>query len=384
MSVGHSPPGTPGSSARIAYDMTTVIRKPPATLTPQEAISDPNSLLSQHISDDVISRQNLKRMRKENESIEVPVYVLENLVADVKYLKKSLTATNNFLKTLSEQNEFLKAELSMIKTNVQVNASANIHTTYAEKLKSIDPLVVIIPKNKDQTSSATKNEIKNKISPTKIVIKKLRKSAKGGITIECENKLSQENLQVSAIEKLGENYDVNIPTLFNPRFKIVDVSIKHSEAEIKSLIFKQNDHVNSNSNIKLITVIEKPKIKPTHYTYIFETDPKTYSAIINNGKLSIGWDRCRVFENIYISRCFKCLGFNHKAVDCTKSKVCLKCAENHDVKECTSTKTECVNCKWAVENLKLKLKTDHQANSLECSVLQRRVDQSRQRILVDT
>lgn len=141
------------------------------------------------------------------------------------------------------------------------------------------------------------------------------KSAKGGITIECENKLTQKNVQVSAIEKLGENYEVNIPTLFNRRFKIVDVSIKHSETEIKPLIFKQNDHVNSNSNMKLITVIDKPKIQPTHYTFIFETDPKTYSAIINNGKLSIEWDRCRVFENIYISRCFKCLGFNHKAVN---------------------------------------------------------------------
>lgn len=243
---------------------------------------------------------------------------------------------------------------------------------------------VIVPKNQEQTSSATKNEIKNKISPTKISVKKLRKSAKGGIVIECENKISQETLQATATEKLSENYNVNIPAMLNPRLKVVYVSVKYSEADIKKLIYKQNVHVPENSNLKLITVLERPKILPTNYTYIFETDPQTYSAILKSGKLSIGWDRCPVFENIYVSRCFKCLGFNHKAEDCKKAKVCLKCAENHDVKECTSSKVECVNCKWAVENLKLKLKTDHQANSLECSVLQRRKDQQRQRILVDT
>lgn len=38
-------------------------------------------------------------------------------------------------------------------------------------------------------------------------------------------------------------------------------------------------------------------------------------------------------KNIMICVRFQCLGFNHKARDCTNRKACGKCGGNHEMKE---------------------------------------------------
>lgn len=350
-------------------------------ITPHPPNSDPILHLNapQIKSYDVISRQNLKRLRKENDYIEVPSDMFENLLADVAILKSCVLSTQTQVETLITQNENLKSELQIVKKSVQQNKPHG-KTTYADKVKSNDPVVVILPKNKEQTSSATKSDIKNKLSPTNLAVKNIRKAAKGAIVIECENTKSQTSIKESVINKLSSEYNVSIPELLNPRFKIINVSEKYSDEQILCYIKKQNEFIPSSSNFKCIKLIQTPR---ANYTYIIETDPATYNLIISNEKLSIGWDRCRVFENIYVRRCFKCLGFNHKSDECSKEKVCLKCSGHHDIKQCQSTKVECVNCKWAVENLRITLDVNHQANSYECPVLQHRMDRARQRILVE-
>lgn len=377
MPVGHSPPGTPGWQNPDVYNLRTVIRNDLVTPrlgndNPKKHYDVPDTSMS-----DVIPRQNLKRLRKDSEYVEVPRDVFEKLIADVEFLKNSVLATNDLVKTLIDQNVLLKSEL----TNCKVNN--NKKTSYAETLRSNNPVVVITPKNNQQTSSATKSDIKNKISPTNIAVKNIRKATKGAIVIQCDNSPSCDILKDSVIKKLGENYIVNVPTLLNPRLKIINVSVKHSESVIQELIRKQNDFIPENSDLKLITILDKSTKERQNYTYIFETDPTTYNVLLNREKITIGWDRCRVFENIHISRCFKCLGFNHKAKECTRLRMCLKCSQDHDIKECKSTREECGNCRWANENLKMELNTEHHANSWDCKVLQRRVERARQRILVE-
>lgn len=115
------------------------------------------------------------------------------------------------------------------------------------------------------------------------------------------------------------------------------------------------------------------------YTVIIETDVETYNVIVEHEKLSIGWDRCRVFEHVYISRCFRCLGFNHSSKVCTKKQACIKCGGEHERKECTSDEVKCINCMRAVEKLELELDVSHEAYSNECTVWKRRMERESSR-----
>lgn len=354
--------------------------------------SSMNILLSQiSVLSDVIdiTNKNIKTILSEN----------KNISSELKEVKKYIVHTNQKVNLIIEENKSLKSELLIVKN--QLNKSANKNeldsvnknitqqinkiiqkTTYADAIKSSDPAVLIKPKDKSQTSSVTKSAIKQKFSPNKIGATQVRNAAHGSIIVECKDKQSQELLKSSAIAELGDKYEIKLPHQWNPRFKVINISDKFSEQTIIDNIKKQNNFVSVDAKFKIVKEFVS-KTTPLFYSYVIETDPKNYEVILKNEKINIGWDRCKVFEHIFINRCFKCLGFNHKSNECTKMKACLKCAGNHELKECNSEVEICVNCKYAVENLKLTLNVNHCANSKDCVVLQRRIDSARKRILND-
>lgn len=87
-----------------------------------------------------------------------------------------------------------------------------------------------------------------------------------------------------------------------------------------------------------------------------------------------------MFEHVHIIRCFNCFGFNHFAKECTKKRVCLKCGDEHEQKECLVDIVKCSNCKIASEKLYIKLDMNHSTLSHECPVLKRRKENERKKV----
>lgn len=305
---------------------------------------------------------------------------LKNIVSSSAVTIIELKAEIEQLKVKLESSVSIK-ELESVNKNItsQINKCIS-KETYADKLKKCDPVVVIVPKCA-QSSNKTKNDFKSQVTPSKISFKNIRNAANGGVIIECQDKESQELLKNSALKKLSENYNINLPTLRNPRFKVINICDKTPDETVILNIKTQNHFVSKDATFKIVKMFENNRDNRCTYSYIIETDPKTFSAIIENEKLNIGWDRCKVFEHIYINRCYQCLGFNHKSNDCTKTKACMKCGGEHNRSECTSEAEICVNCKWAVDKLKLQLNIHHQANDKACYVLQKKIESARKSIL---
>jgi len=67
---------------------------------------------------------------------------------------------------------------------------------------------------------------------------------------------------------------------------------------------------------------------------IAEVDAKTHDMMLEEGRVKIGWNICRVQNYIGILRCFKCCGYYHFARDCKKEVVCDQCAGKHASREC--------------------------------------------------
>nr|XP_015840229.1 PREDICTED: cellular nucleic acid-binding protein homolog [Tribolium castaneum] len=61
--------------------------------------------------------------------------------------------------------------------------------------------------------------------------------------------------------------------------------------------------------------------------------------------------RAQVERRVEVLRCFNCLGYNHKASECTeerRNKSCYRCGgEDHMAKDCKSTEEFCVVCRSA-------------------------------------
>lgn len=119
------------------------------------------------------------------------------------------------------------------------------------------------------------------------------------------------------------------------------------------------------------------------YQAIVEADSSSYKKIMDAEKLFIKWDSCRVYEQISVTRCFKCLGLTHFSKYCTNEIKCKRCAENHPSSECNSAVLKCVNCLWHNEKLKMQLDITHDAFSRDCEVLQRKHSQEKRKIRLD-
>lgn len=179
--------------------------------------------------------------------------------------------------------------------------------------------------------------------------------------------------------KLSDKYDVKIPAAEFPRFKIINVSDKLDDETLVDKIRNQNDFLTKEAHLTVIKQLDTTRNSHETYTVILEADTNTFNEIIRREKISVGWDRCRVFVHTYVARCYRCLGFNHTSKVCTKKQSCVNCGGEHEQKNCTSKVTKCVNCLYAVEHLGLKLNINHNAYSMECSVLERRLEQERER-----
>ena len=96
--------------------------------------------------------------------------------------------------------------------------------------------------------------------------------------------------------------------------------------------------------------------------------------------IHLGWNMCKVIEDIHIPQCKNCYRFNHKTSECSYEVSCDYCGLNHHIKDCSSATLECVNCKYNVEVYNDPLNTDHRADSLECASVQHKMRQARLKI----
>lgn len=111
-----------------------------------------------------------------------------------------------------------------------------------------------------------------------------------------------------------------------------------------------------------------------------EVDGKTFSNLLNAGRVLIDFDSCRVLEDVYVMRCFNCCQYHHRSKECKNKTACQKCGEEHETSKCTSVILQCVNCKIAVETFKVNLEVGHAAYDKNCPMLKRKMNVARRMI----
>lgn len=251
--------------------------------------------------------------------------------------------------------------------------------------KTIDPVVLIKPKDKNQDSEITKNDLKNKLDPKDILANGLRNVRDGGIVVRCKNKESTEKIKEVFDKDYQEKYETSIPESKKPRIKIVGVNDPPKEnSEIIDILKKQNPEIFDDFNeIQIVAVINIKRKNSNYSNIIVQVNGRTYNKIMNskNASISFMWQKCKVYDAVYVKRCFKCCEFsNHDAKDCSKDLVCFKCAGNHKSEECTEEVEKCINCVRYNERLRLNLDINHNAMSSECPVFKRIINNRKRNI----
>lgn len=238
--------------------------------------------------------------------------------------------------------------------------------------KPVKPAVVIKPKNK-QHSKKTMEEIVKTVDKKSVNVCSTRNARNGGVILQCSN--ATETMKVKQIvhEKLGDEYEVLLPAVKDPRLRITNIDSQIADESVIEELKLNNENIRD-IEMKLVAVISKKFRGTTTKEAIVEVKSTVYKKLLEIGELNLPWRECRIIEHLYLKRCFKCCGFSHIAGQCKQTtQSCSKCAGNHKLDDCKSKKLCCVNCKAANESSKMNLKTNHHAYSKECSILQRRL-----------
>lgn len=293
---------------------------------------------------------------------------------------KQFDIVNNNLEKIANE---IKTEIAQT-TNINANSTLIPNTSinsesFAEITKKplIEPTVLVKPKT-TQRCNDTRADLRSKGVADEFQISSVNNIPKGGLEIKCKSAEQQKKIHEKVSKELGDKYQIIMPQLRKPKVRITNMSEKLTEQEIIESIKEKNVQY-INSEMKVICVYYMKNMDS--YGTIIEVDTKTFNAMMEQEKINIRWNVCKVAECVNVLRCFNCCGYNHKSTMCKNKKACLRCGGEHLIKDCKSNQSKCINCKIAGEKLKIKLDLNHPVWSRSCPILQKKVDIQRKQTL---
>lgn len=243
-----------------------------------------------------------------------------------------------------------------------------------------DPVVVIKPKEGVNVGNI-REQLRRKINPKQLEVDRVMEGRNGTVVVTLKDEASQNILKEAVEKNMGDQVDVKIRESMRPTIRIVGLSEEFDEDELKESLVDQNNAFGSLKHFKLRKFYCNKKWKYAPYSAIVELDAETFFKVMEVEKINCGWDRCRVYDGLDVTRCFKCCGFNHKVADCKADEItCPICSGNHPVKECDATVQKCANCEKMRKDRKLNIEVDHAAWSSQCPIYLRMKKRRNQQI----
>lgn len=102
-------------------------------------------------------------------------------------------------------------------------------------------------------------------------------------------------------------------------------------------------------------------------------------AIILDGGIPLGYNRCRLRPHTSVQRCRKCQRYGHIAKYCYNEMACDNCGELHHSETCNNP-TSCLNCKRANHLFNANYRTNHKASASNCQTYKFEYDRERARL----
>lgn len=259
--------------------------------------------------------------------------------------------TNLLESTVIDALRSIRAELSSLKSDVSKVAKEPV--TIPPTTRNADvvnnktfPAVIVQPKNKAQEIKQTKSELMHNINPTdnSIHLTKVKHIKDGGILIACKSKEENEKIMKLVQETMSDSYAVKEVAGINPRLCIVGLSEKYTEEMLQYQIRNCNPEIFSKySDCKIVKIFPTKK-NAAIFQAVSQIDRNVYDIILKADNLFVGYDSCRVYDALEVSRCYNCNEFNHSSKSCNNSLSCPLCGGNHNVKSCRSQLRNCTNC----------------------------------------
>lgn len=255
----------------------------------------------------------------------------------------------------------------------------------AKKKKAKDPVMLVKPLDRECSRSNVRKSLNEAVDATNYIVNGVSNAAGNGLVIRCENDEECDKLVADLKAKIGETHEIRRPAHRLPRFKMLRLVYPNADDATFIETLKKNNPRIKDENCKFeIIKREQVRVKGRNvdgcFNLVIQTDGETFNKVMSEPKLRIGFDGFKVVDNIYIRRCYKCLGFNHISTECKAEIACSICSGPHNMKDCTSKEEKCVNCSDANNRLKSNIPVNHNAWARDCPIYKMKLAASKRAI----
>ena len=289
---------------------------------------------------------------------------------------------------IDEVNNSLLLELKELKSMISQNNSSATHQTPSisesnteynpwndkQRTENLKKVVSVQKDSKGKLISSRTLEkicVENGLSVSKTF--HMQKSDTTGMILN-----SQHDVDVLTKQLKNEQHSVVKVSTRVPTVHIVGLSQEYDAEELKSMLQKQNPGISklfesSSTSIddKLIEILAVKPLKNNNdiYKAIVKVSNVIRSIIAQQGdKVFMGYQSmCKVYDSVFVLRCFKCQKYGHHSRDCEHDQVCGFCSGDHATKSCVNKTNElnfkCCNCVKAGSS-----NTNHHTGDPRCSV----------------
>ena len=265
---------------------------------------------------------------------------------------------------LIENNKLLHDKIKYLESgnNKQTYASAVANYASAKPLKEIIPTSIIYShENNSLKSDEIVSLIKSNIDPIKDNINVKISSNNAIVKIGYHTHEDKTKMQDLLNNRLNNKIIIEDEKLKNPHIKITNITEKYEHNKLVDLIIDQNNLTHDNVKIETKFIKENKKNSETTYTAFIEVELESFNILMEKKKIYIEWSCCPVFEDLNITRCYKCNSYNHKAINCTNDLSRATCSGKHESKSCKSNHVCCTNCKYSNLNYNTNYSIKHRA-----------------------
>lgn len=264
-------------------------------------------------------------------------------------------------------------------------------------VKKKEEFTVIVTPN---VESQDVNELKEKIktiskaredfpTPSDVLVNKNRQ-----VIMKYRNRKEVETARDAMVgsDEVKNVAKVNVPIRRRERILILSVDPKIEEEDIKKEVEAQieeggveDSYVGLTDRLETATldvttkallenllkkpgrevrVIRKVPTKQGKTNWLLDVESDSKNPLLDKKRICIDFERYHVVEFVSITRCYKCQKFGHMANKCDGEIHCLKCAGDHNIKDCKTEKESWANCYFEAS----EDDTEHRADSTSCPV----------------
>lgn len=274
----------------------------------------------------------------------------------------------------------------------------------AGKTNAGKPVVASAEWTTVRTRSRTKSPKSKPVRPDAIVIRESGLSSYADIlrTIKKDPQLSELGESVRRIRKTAKGellLELRAPAdPKTPQYRDAVRSVLGTSVEVRKLTqetlveVKDLDEVTTVEDVhealcKQLNASERPPVDAIRslrkayggtQTATISLPHQTAMALVEAGRLRVGWTSCRVREKLAPLRCYKCMAFGHTALKCNSKEdwrnKCYRCGgEGHNARECEKPPV-CALCE-----VKGRKDVEHPTGCSKCPSYKQAAEQYRRR-----